>query len=432
MWHRLVKSQSSSDFFEELHESEKRSVENWRQRRATLLQDKMRQEMEARLEEHEELFCQSSPFIRVRVQGLGTRPFDPRDAEAILTVWNPSSDQLKAIKEGAVLRMKSLAVRDRKYEGLLQLSANARTSMATISEQLPLSEISNYLSHSGRSFARVSRILVLSKQMLIATERERSLPEVDVIGIVLKVEQRSDAAGWTAHVTDDTGLVLRVQSDLEQRGHNPFTTLAASARENVDQPLLIVALRDVRVMPFDTAEKCAVARFRETSSFHQRQASQIGELQLWATSKKGRHCLQKLAAYLDLDIPIFDRPASKSRIALGYLAGFHVSSQGLIVKVDLGGSNLQTWKFPLALMSNFAASCDDLHGLVSLGSKEEETIAQLASLGRAFRARQSMYRFSLRQLTASPVHFPDCHYEVIQITLADPEALGFLYAACLQ
>ena len=114
MWHRLVKSQSSSDFFEELHESEKRSVENWRQRRATLLQDKMRQEMEARLEEHEELFCQSSPFIRVRVQGLGTRPFDPHDAEAILTVWNPSSDQLKAIKEGAVLRMKSLAVRDRK------------------------------------------------------------------------------------------------------------------------------------------------------------------------------------------------------------------------------------------------------------------------------------------------------------------------------
>jgi hypothetical protein len=437
IWHRLMKSRSTSDFYADLQESEKLAIDNWTQRRSVLLQDRMRQEIDARLEENDELLPPSTPFLRVRVKGFGARKFDGDGAdceEALLTIWNPSTEQLDAIKEGAVVRMKYVAVRDNKYEGRIQLSTNGRTAMSTIFDKLPQSEISKYTTYSARTFSRIFRIHVLSKQMLTASVPEHSPMEVDVCGIILNVEKRPGCPGWLVYLVDDSGLILRVQSDLERHGHSSFLTPTRSTRENVERPPALVAFRDLMVLPFDSVEKCAVAQFKDTSSFHQRQEEgKLDDLSRWAVSNMGRRRLQKLVAFFNADIPIFDCPVTKPWIAVGYIAGFHVlPSQQLVVRVDCGGYRLQTWKFPLALISCFAASCTDLSESVILNPEEEATLAQLASLARVFRARQSMYRFSLHRLAVSPANFPDCHYEVDQITSANTEALGSLYTSFLQ
>jgi hypothetical protein len=425
-------SRSASDFYADLQESEKLAIDNWKLRRAVLLQDRMRQEIDARLEEHDELLPPSTPFVRVLVKGFGARQLD--FDEALLTIWNPAAEQLDSLKEGAVVRMKNIAVRENKYEGRIQLSANSRTAMSTIFENLPQPELSKYITYAARNFTRILRIHVHSKQMLTASEPKHFPSEVDVFGIILKVEKPPGFPGWFVYLADDSGLVLRVQSDSERRGHSSFLAPTSSARENVEQPPVLVAFRDIRVMPFDSVEKCAVAQFRDTSSFHQKQEEgKLGDLRLWAVSNKGRRRLRKLAAFFDADIPIFDSLATKPWIAVGYIAGFQVlPSQQLVVRVDCGGCRLQTWKFPLALISCFAASCDDLRGSVILNREEEATLAQLASLARAFRARQSMYRFSLHRLAVSPTNFPDCHYEVDQVGIANTEALGSLYFAFLK
>lgn len=432
-----MKSRSTSDFYADLQDSEKLAIDNWTQRRTVLLQDRMRQEIDARLEENDELLLPSTPFLRVRVKGFGARKFDGDGAdceEALLTIWNPSSEQLDVIKEGAVVRMKNVAVRESKYEGRLQLSANSRTAMSTIFDKLPQSEISTYVTYAARTFTRIFRIHVLSKQMLTASVPEHSPLEVDVCGIIVKVEKRPGCPGWLVYLADDSGLVLCVQSDLERHGHSSFPTSTSSARENVERPPALVAFRDLMVLPFNGVERCAVARFKDTSSFHQKQEERkLDDLRRWAVSKMGSRRFQKLVAFFNADIPIFDYPVMKPWVAVAYIAGFHVlPSQQLVVRVDCGGYRLQTWKFPLALISCFAASCTDLSESVILNPEEEATLAQLASLARVFRSRQSMYRFSLHRLAVSPTNFPDCHYEVDQIASADTEALGSLYFSFLQ
>jgi hypothetical protein len=50
----------------------------------------------------------------VRVKGFGSRKFDGDGAdceEALLTIWNPSTEQLDATKEGAVATNENVAVR---------------------------------------------------------------------------------------------------------------------------------------------------------------------------------------------------------------------------------------------------------------------------------------------------------------------------------
>jgi hypothetical protein len=431
-----MESRSTSDFYDDLQESERLAIDVWKQRRTVLLQDRMRQEIDARLEENDELLPPSTPFLRVRVKGFGARKFDGDGAdreEALLTIWNPSTEQLDALQEGAVVRMENVAVRENKYEGRIQLSANSRTAMSAIFEKLPQPELSKYVMYAARTFTRIFRIHVLSKQMLTASAPESIPSEVDVCGIVLKVENRPGFSGWLVYLADDSGLVVRVQSDLERRGHSSFLAPSSSARENDERPPVLVAFRDLIVLPFDSVAKCAVAHFKDTSSFQQRQEEgTLDDLRRWAVSNKGRRRLRKVMAFFDADIPIFDCIGTNPWIAVGYIAGFDVlPSQQLVVRVDCGGNRLQTWKFPLALISSFAASCYDLSESVILNPEEEATLAQLASLARVFRARQSMYRFSLHRLAVSPANYPDCHYELDQIARANTEALGALYFSFL-
>jgi hypothetical protein len=50
----------------------------------------------------------------VRVKGFGSRKFDGDGAdceEALLTIWNPSTEQLDATREGAVVTNENVAVR---------------------------------------------------------------------------------------------------------------------------------------------------------------------------------------------------------------------------------------------------------------------------------------------------------------------------------
>lgn len=400
-----------------------------------MLRDRMREEIDAKLEEHEDLFRPSTPFLKIIVESSNRRndgkfPKNRCD-EALLTVWNPSDQQLESIRDGALIRVKNLAVKDTRFDGILQLSANGRTEIKALSDDnhsLKEPKIGDNI----QIFCRIFKIQVLSKNTL---SNEVCPQEINVVGIVLKFELQAGGSGWSFHLTDTSGLVLRVQCHLQNVGqHSSITSLSQIAKQNVAGASVITVVRGLRVLPFDYANNCAVAEFIATSSIQPvSTAKETEKLLRWSCSDIGRKRLELLALHVNVGISRFNQTNTELVQAIGHVSGFQVlKNQQLFISVDCGGSLFQTWKFPLSRIKDFAKLCQDLDGSVVLNLEEEAKIAALASLGRIFRARQSLYRFSLRRLSDVVADFPECCYEVMHVTKADTEALASLYASTLR
>lgn len=419
----------SSDFFDDLDICTRAEIERWNSKRAFLLQTRMQQEMDAKLEELDFDMEQSMPFVKVLVASCATEispDSDPCSEEAILTIWRPSSEQLDSLEEGVVLRVKNLDTKTGRFDGRRQFSGGSSTPISTLpAEAYQPSECA-----SSREYTTMFRIHLASKRLWKDLSNEQSAPDFDVLGFPLKVKELDDRQGCWIYLTDESHLLLRVQCDADC--HDLASFLSSFMRDNFHA---VAGFRYLRMMPFDYTECCAVAQYRGPSRFlpkpSGRQADNLHQLSL---SDEGRDQLRKLSLYLDIGVQETVSSGSNSFQAIGYIAGFRVLSTQpqLLVCVDCGEPTLHTWKFPLALISSFAGSCQELEEFVVLNAEEEVKLTQLTSIGRAFRARQNNYCFSLQSIADSPADYPECKFEVSHISTVDTSALAALYSTLLQ
>ena len=148
------------------------------------------------------------------------------------------------------------------------------------------------------------------------------------MGILLRASQEGSGSAEereSIYLTDETGMVLRVERDHLLDVDDAFSSLSSSALQNIESPIT-VAFRDLRVTHFDFAENCSVAVFAQTSSVASKAASsRVSSLIRWTKSTSGSVILRRVAACIDAGINTIRQPSSAATVtAIGYIAGFDI------------------------------------------------------------------------------------------------------------
>ena len=445
VWIRLVKSLSPEEVYQDLSDEDKATIERWRSKRGTMLQRRIQQEVQAKLEDEPSLERDSTPFIRLLVRsydrsflraGTTQAAMQAKSSDlAVLTVWSPTEEQLNILREGAVIKAQNVSAGKRKYEGRIQLSANSRTPMAPL-PSTPLSqEILTLSGFTERTYASIFQLHVCSRQLLHSSSTSPNhsavSAEFDFVGVILKVDEEENCKRASIYLTDKSNLVVRVQCG-HMKGLGDLIDLRSPiARQCVEHPR-VAAFHDVTVLPFDKVENCGVVEFRGVSSLRSQSVEPMAEgLRQWAESGAGRQRLLRLAAYWDAGLSIVQVSQATFTPAVGYIAGFKVqSSNQLRILVDCAEGNLQEWTFPFHLLQDVKlpnSSCET----VSLSPIEEGICSKLNVLGKFFRARGILFRFMLKRTPQSITSFRPCNFEVCQISQADTEAVAGVYEALM-
>jgi hypothetical protein len=430
----MMRSGSPCDFYEQLSRCDQVVVDKWKEKRDTILLGMAQKAIEERLDGDTAMFRESTPFIRVFVKSYN--PFNKKNGTkketvcegALLTIWNPSEQQLSLLREGRIVRIRNLSVRDTKYEGLMQMTAGAKTQMESIlSSPLLPSKLAS-LGYSKRVFAKLFRVHTIAKKLSANLFPSSPAPEIDMAAILLRVSQEGSAEERELiYMTDETGLVLRVERDRTSNQDDSFIYRSQSARQNAEDPTT-VAFRDLRITRFDSAENCAVAVYTQTSDIASK-TPRFSELLKWAESPSGRCLLRRLAACMDFGIPLNPPASNQTAIATGYIAGFNIpessNSSHLEIKVDCGMAELLVWDFPFFLLDETLRLCNVAPEPVSLEREVDEKYAKLKVLGKIFGARGLLLVFSLRR--KSNMACEDGKYEVRKVKIADSNALAHVY-----
>lgn len=411
LWQRFLGHHDPESFLSNIDIRDKVALETWIERRSLLLQGRRQQEIEARLEELEDENDQVTPFIRLLVQSAGGgNTLAPVPAEkkltemAMLTLWNPTDEQIEAIREGNILRIKNLGVGNNRYDGLLQLMANGRTSIL-------VSSTATATTRSG--VCDVPKLILLSRRDLEMSRPTICSFETDLLGIVLSISKSHEHSCWAVTITDASGLLVRVHI-LDAKGIATIQRLGISTPD-LPKSFSVVLFRQIRVSPFDLQDGCGVADFLGTSSVTVlTDCPRTKALLQWANSDRGFSRIGCLLSRLNARIP---GRQSNAIVAFGFIVELClVSFQQLFVKVDCSGGDIHTWKFPLSLMPKFLSVAEETSDYVVLNSQEEKRLASLMNVGLAFRSRRDLYRFQLQQ-SAAPLTGDLCSsFEVVDIS----------------
>ena len=155
----------------------------------------------------------------------------------------------------------------------------------------------------------------------------------------------------------------------------------------------ILSFSNLRVLPFDLVENCAVARFCDTSILSKAVSNRSDLLRNWAESG-GQDTVDNVSHFVDARLSIRERHDWLT--ALGYIIGFKVeSSASLQIEVDTGGDELQDWEFPIHLLQKLVFEDSEVN--VSLCPDEEKRATALGVMEKLFRARGIIFRFQLRR-----------------------------------
>lgn len=444
LWKSLMKSASPSDFYEQLSRSDQVTIDKWKDKRDSLLRDMTQKEIEARLDGESALFRESTPFIRAFVKSHNPDKDgivrENACEGAMLTIWNPSEQQLSLLREGYVVSIRNLSVRSSKHEGVMQLTAGAKTQMESRTSSPIPNNILASIGYSTRSFVNLFQVHLTAKKLSANMLPSSPAPEVDTGGIVLRVSQEASGGSEereSIYLTDETGLLLRVERDHSPDDEDTFRTLSASSRQNIENPGTI-AFRDLRLTHFDAANNCAVAVYAETSSVATKAAGgRFLSLIKWAESRAGNVLLRRVAACMDAGIPLNQSCSSTMATAVGYITGFTIpdtpgtNHSYLKITVDCGMSELQIWDFPFFLLDEALSICSVAPEPVSLGHEQDEKYAQLKVLGRLFSARGVLLLFSLRKKISNMADSTEEEerFEVRHVKAANPDTLAEVYVS---
>ena len=409
------------DLVEDADDATRQELVRWFELRQRLISDRIRQEVDKKMKDCAQACC-STPFLRVSVATPGETA-EPKQI-AILTIWNPCEEQLEFLKEGAILQMKGLVVKDKDFGGFRQLSGNSKTSIA--------------VAPPCRSEEATARSCCLSPFQLhaeskrIATKERgtlcRPIKTVDVIGFAVAVDRSFGLGKVKFTLSDRSRLTVEVEYGeyLDSAAQSMIDKLATEVANDV---FPMITLIGAELQPFDSIEKVVRVRMMPSSSVKfQRQDSAWAVRQLsWSTTKQGQLQLLRVARSISARLPLVD--AANSRVAVGYLCGLYVrTDQQLFVKVDSGMDTLHTWTLPLSLINCLV---NDPENQVALNRCEELRVTQLRSMARAFRARRTLYRFKIVLLDSRAEKSLGCKFEVSAIAPVDTEGLCKYYE-CLR
>ena len=433
VWHRLMKSHSPGEFYDDLCNEDKLEVSNWKAKREGLLPDRIQKEIDASLECDTSLIRKSTPLIRAHVSSFDVlAPDVVAGRDAHLTIWDPSDEQVSVLKEGTILEVYNLSVRDTTFDGNLQLTANGRTRIEAFSKDLS-AHLAKRCQHAR--IKSLFRVHALSHKMTSGSDLVQTIEgdQVDTVVTILGIEEREERDGllFFIYVTDETNLILRIHCDKLPTGFGLFE------QENPSNQDIVYFLR-LRIMPFDYAENCAVATWDDESSFALTSSiagvqRRLGELRQWSSSPKGKGQINRAQRYVNARIPTWEQYGW--RTAIGYVVGLLKSGQFLNLAVDCAHcTSIQEWELPPTVLDSMLEILaklgdDNTNRCVGLPLEDDERVQELKILGSILRSRGVLWRFSLKRLENPVAGTTDIQFIVHDVSLADTQALGYAYEA---
>lgn len=417
IWIELMKCPSPEEVFQSLNDDETSAVSRWKERRRILMQKRVQEEVEAEIETDLSLARESFPFLRLKVRSVCPESSTRKPEEALLTIWRPTEAQLSILKEGSAFQVQSLAVRQTHFDGLLQLTGNSNTIMQEFNK------LKDFPRHwlekqSQRRFLNMFEIHLLSRKAFADGSSAKSrFSDFDAVGAQVNfVHTAGNEKKVCMYISDEFNLILRIEFDKAFL-KNP--NLSAKNR------FPVFAFRDLRLLPFDSDENCAVARFGGMSSYA-KSSPRMDELMAWVSKNSEGHArLERLSLYLRERLPLFERTDNVS--AFGHAVGLKCASNDkLHIEVDCGNSRVEEWELPVSLLKDVLPVVSQ-NQQVSLLLEEEQRLAAIGVLGKFFRAKGVLWHFELRSRSTPMPSSSPCNYVVSSIKKADTRMLGQLH-----
>ena len=407
----MMKSSRPEEIYETFDNQEKNIISRWREQRNALVHRRVQQEVEAELETDTTLIRESKNFQRVRVYSI-----DPKTScreSALLTIWQPTEEQLGLLKEGTAVEIHNLALRDATYDGSLQLIANSRTVIESFTFQS--SSLIKKIGFRQRRFLNIFQVHKLSHEATHDKVNGKQ-SDFDVAAVQIHVVEPSDSSdAFSFYVTDETNLILRIHCKKP-----PLVLKTLLLGEKRFSPY---AMRDLVICPFDQEQQCAVAEFRDMSSVVMAN-EHVERLKNWA-SLSSQKDLSQIAAYLRAGLPLWEQD-SDQKVSLGYIMGLRTESKDKIyIEVDCCGHGCYEWKLPARVLQQMIStiSVDDLQ--VSLCPEQEDRISKFGMLSKILRARGILWRFQLSSVAVA-------ESVVCSATEANKHNIGLLYGTFQQ
>eukprot|EP00536_Pseudo-nitzschia_multiseries_P003170 jgi/Psemu1/301798/fgenesh1_kg.47_\ len=387
----MMKSTTPEEIYESFSQEDKSIISKWRDQRNSLINRRVREEVESELETETSLIRESTSFLRVKVHSID--PKSSRNETATLTIWQPTEEQQSFLAEGTSVEIHNLAVRESSYDGILQLVANNRTIIEPCSLQAPL--LAQKIGFRQRRFLNLFQVHALSHETASRRDRTKQNVDFDVAGAQICVVPKSDLSeDFDFFLSDETNLLLRIHC------RNPPSALKTllSAKKG---SFPCYAMRDLLVRPFDHEQQCAVAEFCDTSSVVLTN-KRVEQLAKWASSPS-RNELGQIAAYMKAGLPLWEQDCNE-KIYLGYIMGLRTEGvETVFIQVDCCGHGSHEWKLPVHVLQQMVSSISPEKLRVSLSPDQEDRIAKFGRIGSIFRARGILWRFRLSSQSDSVV-----------------------------
>eukprot|EP00751_Fragilariopsis_kerguelensis_P034173 CAMPEP_0170968308 /NCGR_PEP_ID=MMETSP0735-20130129/43197_1 /TAXON_ID=186038 /ORGANISM="Fragilariopsis kerguelensis, Strain L26-C5" /LENGTH=331 /DNA_ID=CAMNT_0011387345 /DNA_START=11 /DNA_END=1004 /DNA_ORIENTATION=+ len=308
VWKQVMTSSRPEEIHESFNDQDKDTFSRWKEQRSALIHSRVREELEAELETETSLTLESKRFQRVLV--YSTNPKNSGRESALLTIWQPTEEQLGLLKEGTSVEINDLAVRDTIYDGNLQLIASSKTIIKSFVFQA--SSLIEKIGFRHRRFLNMFQVHKLSHE---ANKTTRKKPlDFDVAAVQMHVIEPSDFLD---------AFLFKKTLLLGEKRFSPY------------------AMRDLHICPFDQEQQCAVAEFRERSSVVM--SNQYVERLVNWVSLAAQKDLPQIVAYLRAGLPLWEQTSDK-RISLGYIMGLRTESmEKIYIEVDCCGHGCYEW-----------------------------------------------------------------------------------------
>ena len=348
-WNRMQSSACQNDYYNKLSQLEQEAIDSWVQRRSSLIQIKSQSIITQRLENEPGMSWKHSRFIKLYVRALVTKGDNSRKRNEIedcnqgmLTLWDPSEDQLNMLLEGNVLHFQNLAVKEKKVDNLLQLSIRGKANMDMV---LPAPSpetlcISGYRKRKDHSLVQVH----IESRKLNASSIQS--PEYDLVGYLLKTREViiGVTTRYLIYLIDQSGLVLRIERDAFSEKENELIHWKNNTHEYGRG--LILHLFDIRIRPFDPLQGCAVGIWTKHSSCQEVKSNQKGlRVKDWSECSEGRKVCDFILNRMNVHIPANGKLPKQFAIIIGKLLGIRCFPElddlegKQIVNVDIGNGS---------------------------------------------------------------------------------------------
>jgi hypothetical protein len=414
-WLEMLKHPSPNEFLSQTNVATRKSINAWTLRRKHLIAERIRQELEACFEEKDLDVKPSKPFLKLIVRDVvHDERLDNDSSHAFLTIWGPTSSQLEILQEGAELRARQLSLRDIKYDGMLQLSANSRTHFQAVSRKISAPEAFSELKTRYRQVHGVFQACRLSKKF---DSNQPTSSSIDLVGTVIKAEHDKDSP-WRTYLTDQSGMVIRLESTeqiFETKQLPPYTA---------------VLVRSVQVSRFDEVEYVGVASLdSQATVVNNGPSASLRRLTRWLDTNNGREAIDNTLRTLNAQLLPMLKMRSNRTLLLAHLVEFCVmDTKQLILKVDCGSENLLHLNLPLSLLENLQVDSGDE---VILSPGEESRMARLSKLSQIVRSR-SLLRITAILLDKPLAGWEQCSHQILDVSVPSLPHLTDWYASSLQ